>query len=400
MLEKEPGPYSRHIPALDGLRGVAVLGVVASHIFPGKTVGNGYLLLLIGKTLSFGAMGVDLFFVLSGLLITGILYDSLSDSGFFRKFYARRTLRIFPLYYGVLFVLLVFAPWIGISWRGTQWVYLLYLQNTTLVLSQTHLILSRNISLDHLWSLAVEEQFYLVWPCIVFFVRDLKKLLVISLGFSFAALLLRLGLAFHHTPYDIINRSTLCRADALLLGSALALTLRSGRHDWILNSARTLFFWCASLYAALSLVGLAVDRHPSWQFSFDATFLSLRYTLMALVSAALIAWCLRPRSAPRHLFENRVLRYFGKYSYGIYVLHLLAMPFFLRTFRLWISHLTPSKLIGVVGAGLLVFFISVVAAYLSYNLFEKQFLRMKRHFGYDRAKSVRNNDAKTLIPTA
>src|SRR6266702_4824953 len=185
---------------------MAVLGVMASHLFPGTT--NGLLLQVLGATLAFGATGVDLFFVLSGFLITGILFDSLSDSSFFRKFYARRTLRIFPLYYGVLITLFLLTPWLGLQWHRMNWALLFYLQNTNIAgpFYDFHMG-NQGLSLDHFWSLAVEEQFYLIWPLAVFFIRDLKKLLWTCLALSCAALLLRFFLAFHHTIYHIINRS-------------------------------------------------------------------------------------------------------------------------------------------------------------------------------------------------
>jgi peptidoglycan/LPS O-acetylase OafA/YrhL len=358
---------------------------MASHLFPGTT--NGPLMRALGATLTFGATGVDLFFVLSGFLITGILFDSLSDSGFFRKFYARRTLRIFPLYYGVLLTLMLLTPWLGIQWHKMNWVLLFYLQNTDIAGPFYAFHLGSGLSLDHFWSLAVEEQFYLVWPLVVFFIRDLKKLLWACLALSSVALLLRFSLAFHHTIYHTINRSTLCRADSLLMGAALALLLRSQLHDAVLRSAKRVFFLVVAVVAALNLSRLAVARRPGWLFAFDASYLSLRYTLMALGSAALIAWCLRPTSVPRRLFENGTLRFFGKYSYGLYVLHVVALGFLLKTFRGWIALVTPSKLAGVVGSGFLSFLVAVVAAYASYNLFEKQFLRLKHYFDYDRPRA-------------
>lgn len=357
---------------------MAVLGVMASHLFPGTT--NGPLLQVIGATLTFGATGVDLFFVLSGFLITGILFDSLSDSGYFKKFYARRTLRIFPLYYGVVLTFIALTPWLGIKWHGMNWVLLFYLQNTNIAGP----FYSFGV-LDHFWSLAVEEQFYLVWPLVVFFIRDLKQLLWTSLALSFTALVLRFILAFHHTIYHIINRSTVCRMDSLLFGAALALLLRSPLHDAVLRSSKAVFLAVVAVVASLNLARLIVKGHPSRLFAFDASYLSLRYSLMALGSAALIAWCLQPTSAPRKFFESRSLRFFGKYSYGLYVLHFAALGFLIRTFRGWILHVTPSKLAGVVGAGFLSFLVAVVAAYLSYHLYEKQFLRLKRYFDYDRS---------------
>jgi peptidoglycan/LPS O-acetylase OafA/YrhL len=385
---REAGPYSRHVPSLDGLRGMAVLAVMGSHLFPGTT--HGTWLEPIGATLSFGANGVDLFFVLSGFLITGILFDSISDSGYFRKFYARRTLRIFPLYYGVLFVLFLLTPLIGLQWHRMNWALVFYLQNTNIFGTFYTFHLGHGISLDHFWSLAVEEQFYLVWPLAVFFIRDLRKLIWACFSLSFAALLLRFVLVFHHTNYNIINRSTFSRADSLLLGAVLALLLRTHLHDAVLSSAKKIFFAVVAVIVALNLVGLLIERHSEWLFAFDGSYLAIRYTLVALGSASLIAWCLRPSSWPRTFFEGRTLRFFGKYSYGLYVLHYAAAGFLISTFRGWILHFTSSKLIEVAASGILTFLVAVVLAYASYNLYEKQFLRMKRHFDYDRSAAPKN----------
>jgi peptidoglycan/LPS O-acetylase OafA/YrhL len=338
----------------------------------------------VAATLSFGALGVDLFFVLSGFLITGILYDSVSDSGFFRKFYARRTLRIFPLYYGVLLTLMLLTPSLGLQWHGTNWALLLYLQNTTVAGPSYLFDMGSGLSLNHFWSLAVEEQFYLVWPLVVFFIRDKRRLLWTCLALSSTAFVLRLYLFFQHTAYDIINRNTLCRTDSLLIGAALALLLRSELHDAVLRSARTAFLAVVFVIVSFTFARpLAVGR-PDWLFAFDSSFGSLRYTLMAVGSAALIAWCLRSSSRPREIFESRTLRFFGKYSYGLYVLHFVALGFLIRTFRGWIALVTASKFAAVVGAGLLSFAVAIVAAYASYNLYEKQFLRLKKYFDYDR----------------
>jgi peptidoglycan/LPS O-acetylase OafA/YrhL len=384
---REAGPYSRHIPSLDGLRGMAVLAVMASHLFRGTT--RGTLLRPIGVTLSFGANGVDLFFVLSGFLITGILFDSTSDSGYFRKFYARRTLRIFPLYYGVLFVLFLITPLLGLQWHRMNWALLFYLQNTNIFGTFYTFFLGHGISLDHFWSLAVEEQFYLVWPLAVFFIRDLRKLIWACFSLSLVALLLRFILIFHHTNYNFINRSTFCRADSLLLGAVLALLLRTRLHDAVLASAKKIFFAVIAVIVSVNLTRLLIERHSEWLFAFDSTYLAVRYTLIALGSAALIAWCLRPSSRTRVFFEGRILRFFGKYSYGLYVLHYAAAAFLITTFRSWILHLTSSKLIGVVASGFLTFLVAIVFAYVSYNLYEKQFLRLKRYFDYDRSGAAK-----------
>jgi len=379
---------------------MAVLGVMASHLFPGTTTSDGFLLPGIGALLTFGATGVDLFFVLSGFLITGILFDSLSDSGFFRKFYARRSLRIFPLYYGVLFTLFVLTPWLGIQWHGMNWKLMFYLQNTAIAGPFDQIQSPHGITLAHFWSLAVEEQFYLVWPLVVYFVRGIKRLLWICLALSCAALTLRFFLAFHHTNYAIINCNTLCRADSLLIGAALALLLRSRLQDAVLRSARKLLLFTVAVMVSLSLAQPLIERHSEWFFTFSCGFLSVRYTLMALGSAALIAWCLWPSSVPRKVFETRILRFFGKYSYGLYVFHVIALGFLLKTFRGWIALVTPSKVEGVVGAGLLSFLVALVVAYASYNLYEKQFLRLKRYFDYARPELVEALQFKACASSA
>jgi peptidoglycan/LPS O-acetylase OafA/YrhL len=362
---------------------MAVLGVMASHLFPATM--NNSLTKALGAVLIFGATGVDLFFVLSGFLITGILFDSLSDEGFFRKFYARRTLRIFPMYYGVLFVLFLLTPWLGLQWHRMNWVLLFYLQNTNIAGPFYFFSLGHGISLDHFWSLAVEEQFYLAWPLAVFFIRDRKRLIWTCAILSSVALIVRTVLAFHGTIYHIINRSTVCRVDGLLAGAALALLLRGARHDFVLSSARRVFWGVVGLLVSLNIVRMLIHS-PYWLNVFDAGYLSVRYTLMAIASVALIAWCLNAGSISQKIFETHVLRWFGRYSYGLYVVHVVALGFLLRTLKDWIALVTPNKLAGVVGAGLIVFLVSVLAAYVSYNLYEKKFLRLKRFFDYDRPK--------------
>jgi peptidoglycan/LPS O-acetylase OafA/YrhL len=267
-----------------------------------------------------------------------------------------------------------------------NWALLFYLQNTNIAgpFYDFHMG-NQGLSLDHFWSLAVEEQFYLIWPLAVFFIRDLRRLLWTCLALSCTALLLRFILTFHHTIYHIINRSTFCRMDSLLIGAALALLLRSRLHDAVLRSAKAVFLVVVAVIASLNHARSFVEQNPDWLFAFDSSYLSVRYTLMALGSAALIAWCLQPSSVPRRLFEARTLRFFGKYSYGLYVLHFVALGFLLKTLRGWIALVTPSKLAGVAGAGFLSFLVAVVAAYASYNLYEKQFLRLKRYFDYDRS---------------
>src|SRR5579862_7894518 len=144
---------STHYPALDGLRGVAILSVMVEHLAPRLLAGGGWV-------------GVDLFFVLSGFLITGVLLDGKDDPHRGRTFYVRRALRIFPLYYATL-ALITFGPLakalaLGLSAQTLGW-YWIYGTNWQIALGMAHI----GGPIAYFWSLAVEEQFYLIWPLII-----------------------------------------------------------------------------------------------------------------------------------------------------------------------------------------------------------------------------------------
>lgn len=352
--------------------------VVLSHGFESNYQTGGLIVRFIGNLFYYGLFGVDLFFVLSGFLITGILFDSLADPSFFSKFYARRFLRIAPLYYTVLVVLFLLTPLLHLQWNGMGWLLLGYLQNLRPSQISTFQP-GPQIGLFHFWSLAVEEQFYLVWPTLVFFIRGKKPLFITTLLISGAALLLRIVLVFHGTPTLDIHVNTLCRADSLLLGGSLALAYRS--HYWprVLQLAPFGFLSAAFIIVfSIRFLGMHSVSSLASMLWFDG----FRYTLLALGFACLLAWALRPQSVARWVFESAPLRFLGKYSYGIYVLHVLFLSFCVKYFRATILTLTHSKLLAVVGAGTTSLAISIVAAYLSYNLFEKKFLRLKRYFDY------------------
>ena len=375
----EASPYGRHIPALDGLRGLAVLGVAASHLFPGTA--QSLLTRTIQSTLSFGFVGVDLFFVPSGFLITGILYDSLGDPGYFRKFYARRVLRIFPLYYGVLAFYALGALFFGMRYSHQLWSMALYLQNTSLIARPIYAYNGPSLlPLAHFWSLAVEEQFYLVWPLLVYSLRRQRPLLITCSAFMVLCPIFRLALWHRGWPYYPVHMSTLTRADTLLAGAALALLLRSPAHDRILRAAPWLFL-CGVLLTAITF-----SRS-------DSTALSFRYTALYVTFAGLLALAVQP-SIITDLCQFPPLRWFGRYSYGLYVFHLIFFAYLQEPLRAFIArHISPSRGLGVAMAGLICFAVSMLAAYASYNLYEARFLRLKRFFAYRRqgkAESQRN----------
>jgi peptidoglycan/LPS O-acetylase OafA/YrhL len=385
VTARPASPYSAHILALDGLRGLAILAVMGSHLFPGTVARGGWAVRAIGSLLPIGASGVDLFFVLSGFLITGILYDSLAEEHFFRTFYMRRALRIFPLYYGVIFLLLILTPLLKIPWHGMQWSLMAYLQNTNVAMPLYKFHPGPYIGIDQMWSLAVEEQFYLVWPMVVFFVRKRSSLIAICLVGSIASLVLRFELFQHGVIYDVVNRSTLCRADGLLTGAAFALLVRGRLHDRVLRWAPTVF-WIA-LAIGVGQYEVPHLLHLTLTPFYESYYVATRYTVMELLSAALLCWSLWPASLPRKVFEASILRFFGKYSYGLYMTHQIPLPVLLPLFRGWAAIITASKAFAVAFAGVLSGGVGVGVAYTSYHAYEKHFLRLKKYFAYKKPRS-------------
>ena len=368
--------FHRHLPALDGVRGLAILMVMASHLFPGTPHNLGERLLL--DIFEFGASGVDLFFVLSGFLITGILFDSREDPFFFRNFYARRALRIFPLYYGVLAVFALLGVAKHQASGGELASLALYLQNTRLLAPPIWLYRGALVlPLGHFWSLAVEEQFYLVWPLLVFVVKTRRPLLLICAISVLLCPLARFLLWKHGIDYAAVHSSTLCRADALLLGGALALLLRSRHHERVLSVAR----WF--VVGLVPVLLLRLVNSTSGVLLHGSTALgawALIYTVLAFAYGGLLTSALTPRSRLQSFFKASPLRMLGRYSYGLYVLHMFVLYYGQAPVRATVQrlHVTPSLVSPV--AGMVIFFASLAAAILSYHLYEKPFLGFKRFF--------------------
>src|SRR5664279_3619422 len=211
------------LPTLDGLRGIAVMLVLCVHLVSGGH--HNPILRLFFTATSFGWSGVDLFFVLSGFLITRILLSTKGYEGYFRNFYMRRVLRIFPLYYGVLTATFLLAPLLlaGPKPGLSQLWFWFYGQNLSPALEKADLAIPNplNFAYSHLWSLAVEEQFYLIWPAIVWLtsVPTLKKICGVI---AISAAVLRIGSVLAGFHVNITYGVTLFRMDALAIGGLIA----------------------------------------------------------------------------------------------------------------------------------------------------------------------------------
>jgi peptidoglycan/LPS O-acetylase OafA/YrhL len=364
-----PSGRMPHIRALDGVRGLAIALVLMIHLLESNNQPAGSSLLhLIVTIKNLGWVGVDLFFALSGFLITGILYDSLGERHYFRNFYARRALRIFPLYYGVLLVLfLVFRP----TWETGRQLYLqlAYLQNTPLWWHAPQVGALRGVTV-HLWSLAVEEQFYLVWPIVIFLLRDRRKLIWAALGLGLAAPLIRTALLMHGASFVTTYTSTICRADSLLSGAWLALAIRGERRDRILRLAPAAFWIAVACCIAIGW------KTGSFYWDQNVLVNTIGYSALAVAGTALIAMALRTGSVTNTMMDTSLLRWLGKYSYGIYVLHPMVGFLYMS----WIADHVHGKIalhLANAGATLLV---ALPLAWLSYHFYERRFLRLKRYF--------------------
>jgi peptidoglycan/LPS O-acetylase OafA/YrhL len=296
-------PSGNHIPALDGIRGLAILAVLATHAVPRVAdVGAGRWW---NQVLESGAFGVDLFFVLSGYLITGILLDTRDKPEYFRNFYARRFLRLFPVYYLYLGLLALALPpfhrMIHLhmpEYAGSWWWYLLYLCN----LKPGHA--AHDPYLGHFWSLAVEEQFYLVWPAVVLLFR---RRLAFWCFFAIAsAVALRVYLSWSGADWNTIYRLTPARLDALSLGALGAIALRN--EQW---RPRCMALARKALIAGgiLFLICVLWGRSTSWESrpiqTFGALFADISF-------AGLIYLASTGHPIASRLFTARWLRMFGK----------------------------------------------------------------------------------------
>jgi peptidoglycan/LPS O-acetylase OafA/YrhL len=323
-------------------------------------------------------MGVDLFFVLSGFLITGLLLDSKGKANYFRSFYARRTLRIFPLYYAVLAGVFLVLPLVvplppALEQAREHQVWLwTYTANFYIAAKATWAL----TYVSHFWSLAVEEHFYLVWPLVVFSVRR-ETLEKICLGVMAIGLVERVSLTFAGVNELSISVLTPCRVDTLCTGALLAVLVRreAGALPLVRQSGKAAVV-LGSAALVLGAFNMATHRwlevlHP------------VRVTLHALFFGALTLLSLRlpEGSLIARLFRSRVLRTFGKYSYGLYVYHgLIAYHMIELRAEDYLGARLGGHPAGIAAQTVLGVALSMIVSVASYELFERRFLDLKKYF--------------------
>lgn len=385
----------RHFPPLDGLRGVAILMVIADHvhIWNAKALFDQNMV----QFLNFGIHGVDLFFVLSGFLITGILMDSKGSHGYFQTFYIRRTLRIFPLYYLYLGLRLVLIPVLAQHFDATPspalapqshgaffWLY----GSNLLSLFYPDAVIEGG--LFHLWSLAVEEQFYLFWPLMVFLlpVRALSGVCVAMMVLAFASRVWLCHIGLEPLARDL----TVCRLDALAAGALIAIAVRQalsplGLRQW--------GYIVASLSAACIAARMLMHGWPPHE-----TWTTIYGTELAiLLSVGVLLLVISGRATLQRLCDRPILRQVGKYSYSMYVFHfmvfrLLAAPMArVHWPLLWGSRVFEQVFTFVVVASG-----TFLVAQVSWYTYEVWFLRLKDRIPYHNSSGKTATTRPILSP--
>jgi len=371
-----PLAAATHLPALDGLRGIAVLLVMVFHYVVPLETGATLFTRVLYKTTHWSWCGVDLFFVLSGFLITGILLDSRNSPRYFRTFYLRRTLRIFPLYYGVLIVCFVLVPLFRpyrspadqavVAHQASLWLY-----GSNMVASVEGWVHDgRNLAMDHFWSLALEEQFYLVWPLVVA-VTSRRSLFRVCAACILIAPALRVWFVYRlgdGLPSYVLMP---CRMDTLAWGGLAALAARGefGIRPLLLP-ARWGLVGSGLVVAAV----LIKYRYFSDELPIVSTA-GVSAVAVLWVSVLVLAIGTSKRGLLGRLCRFPFLRFTGRIGYGLYVYHYLIRPFAMH----WLDRARETW--SPLAAGLMywvgAFAASYAISFASWHAYEKIFLRLK-----------------------
>ncbi len=377
----------RHIPELDGLRGFAVLIVIIFHSMHVPKITTNFLDVSAQYLFMTGWCGVDIFFALSGFLITSILLSTKENSNYFTSFYYKRVLRIFPLYY--LYLLLIFAflfPSLHHKMVGQDKMKLEMAQHSQMwfwlyISNIKQFILGKNFGagVGHLWSLAIEEQFYLIWPCLVFIcsLKNLKRLSLVLIVFS---LTLRIVFYYYHVFPQSIYTFTLCRFDALLYGAYVAILVKDG-FTFNQKKAHQLL-----LFLLVLCVPLFIFFGPRYEST--PIMYTIGYTIVGLTAGTLIAILQSHEQSFVHtIFNRKWLIFFGKYSYALYLFHVLIRQAIFRYFSY------PKLFFGLqifwdIFVLIIVIAASTIAALISWNCYEKWFLKLKDKFDKKKLEPV------------
>ena len=363
-------PLSKErVSGFDGLRGAAVLAVLLHHLSDYCPV-NSFLAVRLKTLLYAGWCGVDLFFVLSGFLITGILLDAPKTKNYFRSFYARRALRILPVYYATLITVLLaarFTPVLDAVLPASRdrLFYFVFLNNWWVLMQGSW---HANV-IGHFWSLAVEEQFYLLWPLIPWLFSRKNVTLMAACGVVLAPMI-RVAVFAHWGPVRDIVENPFCRMDSLLMGAVLAGIVRCPKEikRWMP------LLYCSALAAAGMIVAAYFSELPALRLAASELFI---FSLLASLFGGLVLYVFMNRNSltkAQCIVRLPALRFCGKYSYGMYVYHV-PLLWLLARYATGSQPLQSLPVFLVFSCAVMA--VTVAVAKLSFDCFERRFLNLR-----------------------
>lgn len=346
-----------YYPALDELRGIAILLVVLGHIF----------IYISPHMLFIASRGVDLFFVLSGFLITDILLHTKFNNDYFRHFYLRRTLRIFPLYYLVVGLFFLIPPvdsefLKGYQYYSNHWAWIVFHLNNILPIINERP--DAPLMLSHFWSLSVEEQYYLVWPFVIFLFPANRKLIVFVISVIALCIISRFMIwHFMETGYPKYYLINTFRIDFLAMGGLLAILRFVYPENYLKR-----FAIISIAFFSVHFIGYFLDLLGIYEFPH---FPILGYSSVACIFTLAVSFSIRSTEPHKNWFSE-ILRFFGRISYGLYIYHF---PIYYITIYCIIP---PSQKNGVpesLIASFIAVLISIGISIVSYNWFERVILK-------------------------
>lgn len=372
----------KNYPILDVIRGIAIILVLFYHaaffaceinaVCSVNDKSEVNLLWIFYNLSYFGTTGVDLFFVLSGFLITGILIDTRNHKKRYKIFYIRRALRIIPLYYLVIFLVAVYFAFISTLNQFDIKIFLqhmFYLQNMSPVFIQDYKFFN---VLRHTWSLAVEEQFYLIWPVIFYFSYKKSHLhaIYMCLGLIVICWLSRY-IVIDMGNYKLATTLTIMRLDGLVVGALAALIVSHYKDR--LNPKLVLY-----ITGYIGAIFFIVFFISAVNYNSRTFLIEHGYTLSSFMYGGIILYLMlkKPRQSYKFSLHSKFLILTGKFSYGIYILHYpLMWVIFEKLYNLEYFYAGNMLIILLFGT-----LFSYFLAYISYNFYEKKFLSLKEKY--------------------
>lgn len=370
---------------LDGLRGIAILLILFHHLL----IFDPKIYEFFSRIISNGWIGVDLFFLLSGFLITGNLLDTKKNKKYFIVFFTKRILRIFPLYYLFLFIIFLLFPLLYSNdkssidlFKSSLFWYYTHLTNIGMVFD---IGLWLPFATSHLWSLSVEEQFYIIWPFVVLFI-DRKYFIIFCISICvispiFRWLLLELDIFSdnHYSNINIVNFSiyilTPCRLDGFVFGAIISYIIRYKDPKFFIDQLKRLFFFSLLL---LIIIFIYTKGNFGWdQFivqTFGYSALSLFFGLILYSSICEFKFL--------NFLNSDILVFFGRYSYSMYLFHMPIHYIVTNSIINNYAFFYYNSLLKTFLCFAISMIFTIIVSILTWNICEKHFIKIKNRLVY------------------